>query len=147
MSHSTMGIVIVVISKGGHNTADPPSEKGGTGPSPSVAASGQNSPSNPTTTQPSKSNLPSRSSTGYTSTTTSSEMLETRGLNIPNETTAGKTEVYSNKSTQTKTMEGNLVLLWFLCQGKVVRLSACIFGVRLQNTFPANNCPSDHYFS
>ena len=146
MSHSTMGIVIVVISKGGHHTADPPSEKGGTGPSPSVAASGQNSPSDPTTTQPSKSNSPSRSSTGYTSTTTSSE-IPPKELMSSNKLTAGKTEVYGNKSTQTKTGEGNLVLLWFLCKGKVVRLSACIFGVRLQNTFPANNCPSDHYFS
>ena len=136
----------MVISKGGHHTADPPSEKGGTGPSLSVAASGQNSPSDSTTTQPSKSNSPSRSSTGYTSTTTSSE-ISSRELMPSSKTTAGKTEVYRNKSTQTQTVEGNLVLLWFLCQGKVVRLSACIFGVRLQNLFPANNCPSDHYFS
>ncbi|XP_044184958.1 myelin regulatory factor-like isoform X2 [Acropora millepora] len=101
----TMGIVIVVISKGGHITADPPSEKGGTGPSPSVAASGQNSPSDPTTTQPSKSNSPSRSSTGYTSTTTSSEMFETGGRNSANKTVVRKTEVCRNKSTQTKTFE------------------------------------------
>ena len=141
-----MVIVIMVISKGGHNTADPPSEKGGTGPSSSVTTSGQNSPSDPTTTQPSKSNSPSRSSTGYTSTTTPSE-ISPRRLKFPNKTTGRKTEVYRNKSTETKTVEGNVVLLWFLCKGKVVRLSACIFGVRLQNTFPANNCPSDHYFS
>ena len=146
MSHSTMGIVIVVISKGGHNTADPPSEKRGTGPSSSVAASDQNSPPDPTTTQPSKSNSPSRSSTGYTSTTTPSE-ISREWYMIPNKTNGRKIEVPTNKSTETKTVKGNLVLLWFLCKGKVVRLSACIFGVRLQNTFPANNCPSDHYFS
>lgn len=136
----------MVISKGGHNTADPPSEKRGTGPSSSVAASGQSSPSDPTTTQPSKINSPSRSSTGYTWTTTSSEKSP-RLPKIAKKTTDRKTEVDRNKSTQTKTVEGNLVVLWFLCQGKVVRLSACIFGVFLQNTFPANNCPSDNYFS
>ncbi|XP_074637896.1 uncharacterized protein LOC141896550 isoform X4 [Acropora palmata] len=100
----TMVIVIMVISKGGHNTADPPSEKGGTGPSSSVTTSGQNSPSDPTTTQPSKSNSPSRSSTGYTSTTTPSE-ISPRRLKFPNKTTGRKTEVYRNKSTETKTVE------------------------------------------
>ena len=139
-----MGIVIVVIEKGSHNTDHHHNEKGRTDQSSSGLTSDQTSPpSQSTTPQPSKNNSSSRSPTEYPSTTTPSE-TSPRRLGISPVTTTHK--IYS-KSRKTTTVEGNLVLLWFLYKGRVFQLSACIFGIRLQSTFPANNCPSGHYFN